>query len=188
MLQSDELHNHSTLLTMTGWYLLNEGSISRLFVHPPPHPLTNWRPGKRVSLALWPLERCGEGGAKRRLTLWNRHFRVVASLCFKSRLSAKVLIREWFLILMQIKLIFTRKVLHQVSFWKWEIFGTRKFESGLFEIKESLSREKKTSIKCQQQIKKFFFRDLHIGTLFGFISAAPGFCHSRAYTHSCCLC
>lgn len=35
--------------------------------------------------------------------------------------------------------------------------------SGLSEIKESLSREKKTSIKCQQQ--KFFVQDLHIGTL-----------------------
>ena len=48
------------------------------------------------------------------------HFRVVPSLCFKARLSAKPLIWKRFFILMQIKLIFTRKVLHQASFWKWK--------------------------------------------------------------------
>ena len=48
------------------------------------------------------------------------HFRVVPSLCFKARLSVKPLIWKWFYILMQIKLICTRKVLHLASFWKWE--------------------------------------------------------------------
>ena len=42
--------------------------------------------------------------------------RVDPSLCFKARLSAKALIWKLF-ILMQIKLIFTGKVLHVASFW-----------------------------------------------------------------------
>ena len=41
------------------------------------------------------------------------------SLCIKTRLSAQPLIRKWLFILMQIKLIFTRKVVHFASFWKW---------------------------------------------------------------------
>ena len=56
-------------------------------------------------------------------------FPVVLSLCFQARLSAKPLIWKWFLILTQIKLIFTRKVLHLAcvaSFWKWAFFGTLK--------------------------------------------------------------
>ena len=35
-------------------------------------------------------------------------------------LSAQSIIRKWYFILMQIKLVFTRKVLHLDSFWKWE--------------------------------------------------------------------
>ena len=38
------------------------------------------------------------------------HFRVPPALCIETRLSAQPLIRRWFFILMQIKLIFTRKV------------------------------------------------------------------------------
>ena len=48
------------------------------------------------------------------------HFRVPKKLTFKARLSAKLLIRKWFLIMMQIKLIFTTKVSHLASFWKWD--------------------------------------------------------------------
>ena len=38
------------------------------------------------------------------------HFWVAPSLCFKARLSVRPLTWKWFLILMQIKLVFTRKV------------------------------------------------------------------------------
>ena len=48
------------------------------------------------------------------------HFRVPKNLTFKARLSAKPLIWKWFLIMMQIKLIFTTKVSHLTSFWKWD--------------------------------------------------------------------
>ena len=51
-------------------------------------------------------------------------FPVVLSLCFQARLSAKPLIWKWFLILTQIKLIFTRKVLYkglgQTSNFSWQ--------------------------------------------------------------------
>ena len=50
---------------------------------------------------------------------WIGHFRVSPRLCFKTRLRAQPLIWKWFFILMQIKLIFTRKFVHLVSFWKW---------------------------------------------------------------------
>ena len=44
------------------------------------------------------------------------HFRVPPCLCIKTRLSAQPLIWKWFFILMQIKLIFTRKVVHSEGF------------------------------------------------------------------------
>ena len=47
-------------------------------------------------------------------------------LCIKTRLSARPLIWRWFFILMQIKLIFTRKVVHFFSL-KVSVFGTRKW-------------------------------------------------------------
>ena len=46
-------------------------------------------------------------------------FRVPRSLCIKTRLCAHPLVWKWFFILMQIKLIFSRKVEHLASFWKW---------------------------------------------------------------------
>ena len=49
-------------------------------------------------------------------------------LCIKTRLSAQPLIWKWFFILMQIKLVFTRKVVLSVSLWKW---GFLELESGL---------------------------------------------------------
>ena len=47
------------------------------------------------------------------------HFGVPPGLCFKTRVGAQPLIWKWFIILLQIKLIFTRKVVHLASFWKW---------------------------------------------------------------------
>ena len=46
------------------------------------------------------------------------NFRDASSLCFNARLSASPLIWKSFFRLMQIKLIFRRKVLHLASFWK----------------------------------------------------------------------
>ena len=57
------------------------------------------------------------------------HFRVPPGLCFKTRVGAQPLIWKSFSILMQIKLIFTRKVVHLASFWK---LGFLELGSGLF--------------------------------------------------------
>ena len=59
------------------------------------------------------------------------HFRVPKNLTFKARLSAKPLIWKWFLIMMQIKLIFTTKVSHLASFWKWDFL---ELGNGLFNV------------------------------------------------------
>ena len=55
-------------------------------------------------------------------------FRVPPGLCIKTRLRAQPLIWKWFFILVQIKLIFTRKLVHLASFWNW---GFLKLGSGL---------------------------------------------------------
>ena len=52
------------------------------------------------------------------------HFRVPPGLCFKTRVGAQPLIWKSFFILMQIKLIFTRKVVHlalldSIAFYSW---------------------------------------------------------------------
>ena len=53
-------------------------------------------------------------------------FRVAPSFFFKAKLSAKLLISKWFFILMQLKLIFTRKInctfsrFQSESFWNSE--------------------------------------------------------------------
>ena len=67
---------------------------------------------------------------KRDLSLMG-HFRVLPGLCFKTRVGAQPLIWKSFFILMQIKLIFTRKVVHLASFWKW---GCLELGSGLFSL------------------------------------------------------
>ena len=46
------------------------------------------------------------------------HFRVPTVLCFKTRVGSQPLIWKSFFILMQIKLIFTRKVVRLASFCK----------------------------------------------------------------------
>ena len=48
--------------------------------------------------------------------------RVPTGLCIKTTLSAQPLIWKWFLIFVQIKLIFTRKAVHLASFSKWPFF------------------------------------------------------------------
>ena len=53
------------------------------------------------------------------------HFRVASSLCFKARLSLKSLAWKWCFILIQIKLIFTRKVLRLAWFWKLDTLELR---------------------------------------------------------------
>ena len=58
------------------------------------------------------------------------HFRVPPGLCFKTRVGAQPLISKSFLTLMQIKLIFRRKVVHLASFWNW---GLLELGSGLLE-------------------------------------------------------
>ena len=59
---------------------------------------------------------------------WIDHFWFPSGLCIKTSLNAQPLIWKWFLILMQIKLIFTREVVHLASFWKW---GFLELGSGL---------------------------------------------------------
>ena len=61
-------------------------------------------------------------------TLSIGHFRVPPGLCIKTRLGAQPLIWKWFFILMQIKLISTRKVKHLTSFW---YRGPGELENGL---------------------------------------------------------
>ena len=63
------------------------------------------------------------------------HFRLPPSLCFKTRVGAQPLIWRSFFILMQIKLIFTRKVVHLASFWKG---GFLELGSGLSHIPGNL--------------------------------------------------
>ena len=69
-----------------------------------------------------------------------RHFRVPPGLGIKTRLSAQPLIWKWFFILMQIKLVFTRTVVHLVSFWKW---GFLELGSGLSNSNLSIGEEEK---------------------------------------------
>ena len=51
----------------------------------------------------------------------NKHFQAIPSLCFKVRLSEKPLIWKRFFILMSIKLVLTRKVLHLAMFGKCKV-------------------------------------------------------------------
>ena len=66
------------------------------------------------------------------------HFRVPSGLCFKTRLGAQPLIWKWFFILMQIKLIFTRKVVHLASVWKW---GFLQLGSGILVCLKRFSKD-----------------------------------------------
>ena len=57
------------------------------------------------------------------------HCRVPPGLCFKTRVGAQPLIWKSSFTLMQIKLIFTRKVVYLALFWTW---GFLELVSGLF--------------------------------------------------------
>ena len=62
---------------------------------------------------------------------WWTHFcQTPPGLCITTRVSAQPLMWNWFFILMQVKLIFARKVVHLASFWKW---GFLELESGLLD-------------------------------------------------------
>ena len=76
------------------------------------------------------------------------HFWVPPGLCFKTRVGVKPLIWKWFFILIQIKLIFTRKVVHLISFWKW---GFLELGSGLL-MKLYMIRNK----TCRCKIREFW--------------------------------
>ena len=95
------------------------------------------------------------------------HFRVPKNLPFKARLSVKPLIWKWFLIVMQIKLIFTTKVSHLASFWKWDFL---ELENGL------LSRSARRVVICVSNIK---MSDTWRSTVFGIVinqkTSADGF-------------
>ena len=64
--------------------------------------------------------------------LFDRPFPSSPGRSFKTRVGAQPLIWKSFFILMQIKLIFTRKVAHLASFWKW---GFLELGSGLLKWK-----------------------------------------------------
>ena len=55
-------------------------------------------------------------------------WRIFPGPLYRNKLSAQPLIWKWFFILMQIKLIFTRKFVHLASLWKW---GSLELGSGL---------------------------------------------------------
>ena len=65
-------------------------------------------------------------------------FRVPPGLCMKTRWSTQPFIWKWFFILMQIKLIFIRKVVHLASFWKW---GFLELGSGLLRLGDKRDEE-----------------------------------------------
>ena len=78
------------------------------------------------------------------------HFRVPPGLCFKTRgVGAQPLIWKSFFILMQIKLIFTRKVVHLALFWKW---GFLELGSGLLSF-GSLC----VTLGKRQEVQRYFF-------------------------------
>ena len=89
------------------------------------------------------------------------HFRVPPGLYFKTRVGAQPLIWKSFFILMQIKLIFTRKVVHLASFWKW---GFLELGSGLFQ--RTSFKFKKTKRKLWSAVH-FPYKTWHISTVVG---------------------
>ena len=63
--------------------------------------------------------------------------RVALGLCFKVKLSATLVIWKWIfsITLMQLNLIFTRKVLYFASFWKWQILD---LGNGLLRVRHKM--------------------------------------------------
>ena len=62
------------------------------------------------------------------------HFRVLPSRCIKTRLSAQPLIWKWFFILVQIKIIFTKKGCALGLILKVRVFWTRKWPIDMAEM------------------------------------------------------
>ena len=90
-----------------------------------------WPPKMRVYRHAWVTARGGGGRGRGKLAYSCGaigYFRVPPGLCIKTRLGAQPLIWKWFFILMQIKLISTRKVEHLTSFWYG---GSGKLGNGL---------------------------------------------------------
>ena len=92
------------------------------------------------------------------------HFRVPLGLCFKTRVSAQPLIWKSFSILKQIKLIFTRKVVHLASFWKW---GFLELGSGLLISAMHRYQSGKGSNPGILKLLYAFFSQLHKLRLYG---------------------
>ena len=84
------------------------------------------------------------------------HFRVPPGLRIKTRLSAQPLMWRWFLILMQIKLTFTRKVVDLASL-KVRAYGTRKWSI-------TLDKVWKKSMKWYWRLFMAIFKDFYSGS------------------------
>ena len=128
--------------------------------------------------------------------IWIGHFRVPQGLCFKTRVGAQPLIWKSSFILMQIKLIFTRKVMHLASFWKWGFMALR---SGLLCLKTDLNfvfRFRPTFkngfdsffVTYQRQIRDESLKKNHwylacIYTKFNATSDAPNDCENLGIKH-----
>ena len=102
--------------------------------------------------------------------LWKiGHFQVPPGLCIRTRLSAQPLIWKWFFILTQVKLIFTRKVEHLASFWKWGFFelGSGLFSRGLELIRKTKNFEwiMITYVRPDKNSIKVFKIHLHVITI-----------------------
>ena len=104
------------------------------------------------------------------------HFRVRPGLSIKTRLSAQPLIRKWFFILMQIKLIFARKVVYLASFWKRGFWNSEIFLRLLVETRplniyvKYPSEPRKGPAVCRaKEAPSFFsyFKTLSIGPVPG---------------------
>ena len=88
-------------------------------------------------------------------------FQVAKRLYLKARLIAKPLIWKWLLIVMQIKLIFTRKVLHLMLFWKCQILELLKFEIEIFEMVHTCAVLGSTFSTPHKKVQSIFSFDLH---------------------------
>ena len=92
-----------------GFYHLNLAGITK-FKYEKKNEKDSGRSSKMTPSCKWPIR-----------------VHVASSLCFKARLSAKTLMWKWFLILKQIKLIFTTKVSQLEPRFESECFWTRKW-------------------------------------------------------------
>ena len=81
----------------------------------------------------------------------NRPFPSSSGLSIKTMLNAQPLIWKWFFILMQIKPIFTRNVVH---FWKW---GILELGSGLFDLNTVTCGNPETYHTCGRGLRFFTY-------------------------------